>query len=623
MRDKNVEKKIINDICCIFLPISFAFLLNLFYIGINYRFWFVLVTYKAIIIETIIVLSIFSVLLGIVKKGKKAVTILGLAILLLSIINQLKYSFTQEPVVFSDILFLQSTGELTNIIQGEIINTIKPILIPIIIEIILFISMIFYGRNLYKDIEINNKKIRIFIILVPIVVLSILYAPVNKINDIVKKRIFKTEDRKDYASFTSISEYYISYGVIGGMYGQLLENRIQMPENYNEETIRNALITAKENTNKILKKPNIIVIFSESFWDIDQLSEVKFNKKVTPNFNMLKEKGLFFDMISPSYGGVSANVEYEFLTGSNLMYFNRGYVPYMQLYNDDSYYNRPSIINELKNNGYRTKIATCAEPSLFNCGRFYKYLKVDETEYITNVKEEFIKGKYVSDEYVINKVINEFENKPKNEKLFYMTLTMQGHMPYSIQKYSNYDVWITESNLSENINNVLTSYAQGIYDADRQLGILYEYIQTIEEPTIIVFYGDHLPYLYSGKENALDILEYFNTNDKLLNNYRKYNIQSLIVANFEIQKDSENTKYLGPDLLSAYILNNINIQISDYYKFLYETRKTIGASNYLVTVDAEGNLYETSKLKGRYKELYDLRKNVEYKLFVKQGEKLK
>ena len=616
-KNNEINNKIKKDLINYCLPIMFVFLLNLFFIGINYKFWIPLLETKGIIIETIIIYTTSILIFGISGKWRTTITILGIFILTLSIINQIKYSFTAEPVVLSDILFLSDTGELMQIVQGELWKTIKLFIIPVIIEIIIFCIFIKIGRDTSKESKIAKAKTRIILISVSLIVLLILFLPIQLLNKFMKSKVFDIENRNDYAGFTSISQYYLTYGIIGGIYGEMLENRLIEPDNYNEDIINKALLNVKENENKTLGKPNIIVVFSESFWDIDQLDEVEFNTKVTPNFNDLKNKGLFFNMITPSYGGISSNVEYEFLTGSNTMFFNHSYIPYMQLYRNGTYYNRPSIIMELKNNGYKTKIATCASPELFNCGRFYKYLQVDEVEYITNVEEKNIKGKYVSDEYITDKIIDKLNNKDKNEKMFYMTMTMQAHMPYPKDKYSSYDVWVIKSNFSNEVNDTLTSYAQGIYDADKQLGRLYEYIQKLDEPTIIVFYGDHLPYLYSGRVNAIDILKYFNTSNKTLNTYRKYNTQSLIIANFGLDTDKEKTKYLGPDLLSAYILNNMDINISNYYKWLYESRKDIGSANFLVTVDNNGNLYNTYELSGKQKNIYELRKNIEYKLFVK------
>ena len=61
----------------------------------------------------------------------------------------------------------------------------------------------------------------------------------------------------------------------------------------------------------------------------------------------------------------------------------------------------------------------------------------------------------------------------------------------------------------------------------------------------------------------------------------------------------------------------MDINISNYYKWLYESRKDIGSANFLVTVDNNGNLYNTYELSGKQKNIYELRKNIEYKLFVK------
>lgn len=610
-------KQIVRIVINALIPLFFVIIMNVFYTGINLKCWFPLEKAEGVIIEVAIVYTLFGFIWSIVKKEKIVITVLGIFFILLSSINQIKMSYTKEPVLLSDVLYLNSTGELVGIIQGSFISTLSTFIVPLLIEIVLFIVGIVIARRICGNIQISTGKARILIGGLTMVILILLFTPIKPINNFVKRTIFEENKRKDYECYTTMSQYYVSYGLIGGMYGQVLESRIQEPEDYNEEIVNMELANAKDNEVKTLGKPNIIVVFSESFWDVEQLEEVEFNKEVTPNFNKLKEKGLSFNMVSPVYGGISANVEYEFLTGSNVAYFNRGYVPYMQLYNNKTYYNRPSMIAELKNNGYKTKIVPCTSAGLFNCGRFYKYVGVDEVEYITDVDDKYIKGKYVSDEYVTDKIIEEFEKKNKDERLFYMTLTMQAHMPYAKDKYDKYDVDIEKSNLSQEENDTLASYAQGIYDADKQLGRLYEYIQTLDEPTIIVFYGDHLPYLYCGNENVIDSLGYFNTGDTTLDNYRLYNTQSLIVGNFDIEKDAENTKYLSPDLLGAYILNNMDIKIDNYYKWLYSSRKTIGAMNYFVVVDYNGNLVDTYNLDNELEKLYKLRRNIEYKLFVK------
>ena len=613
--ENKMKKDIIKDIIVALIPAFLVFIIEFIYNYAICRIFIIQMNFNIMLLEIIIMYLVYFMLCGITKKTGRATVVLSIVIFIISTINLVKIAFTGEPVFFSDILFLNSSYELLDIINGTFVDTIKLIIVPILVQMLVFILIILIGIK--NSMEIKEKRVRITMTIISLLILILLFLPVESLNKFVLNYFFEINERKDYGGHVSNIQYYIRYGTITGMYGYLLENRIVQPDDYDENQLNEELRTAEgEKTNKKFGMPNIIIVFSESFWDIGQLEEVKFNKEVAPNLNKYKDEGLFFNMISPSYGGNSANVEFEFLTGANTMYFTRGYIPYMQLYRNDKYYDKPSIITELKNNGYRTKIVACSSKRLFNCGRFYNYLKVDETEFLTDITEGEKKGLYISDETVTNKIINEFENKQANEKLFYMTLTMQAHYPYTITKYENYDIEIIESDLSDNLNDTLKSYAQGIYDADKELGRLYKYIKQYEEPTIIIFYGDHLPYLNKGKEDATKVLKYFNTEDSTLNEYRKYNTQALILANFELEKE-ENTKYLGADLLSAYVLNNMNIDISDYYKWLYDTKDVIGAANYRVLVDQEGNLYRTDELNGEIKELYNLRRSMQYKLFIK------
>ncbi len=620
MKDNDFKKEFFSYT----IPIFFPIIINLFFIGINFKYWFPVTIREGILVETIIVYSFTLLIFGITGKWKTAITIDGIVAIVLGLVNQLKYSFMSEPVVLSDLLFLKNTGEIYNFVEGEVWNNVKKFLIPVIIEIAVIVGLIIIGRKISKEIQVE-KKARLVFAIISIFTLNFLLLPIQSTNKFIKKTIFTTDDRVDYDGFVTLGYYYLTYGIIGGIYGQYLEGRQIEPDGYDEAEVDKALAEADSKKDheadtkeqKLFGKPNIIVVFSEAFWDIDQLDEIEFNVPVTSNLNELKKKGLFFNMISPSYGGVSANVEYEFMTGSNTMYFNHGYIPYMQLYRDDKCYEKPSIIHELNNNGYRTKMATYTTKELFSCDRVYKYFQVDDVEYNIDIEEKNKKGRNVSDEYVTDRIINEFNNKDKDEKLFYMALTLQAHLPYPKDVYDKYDVWVTKSNLSEDMNETVKTYAQGVYDADKQLGRLYEYIQTLDEPTIIVFFGDHLPYLLPAETNVIDVLDYFNTPDETLNTFRRYNTQSLIVSNFDINKEAVDTKYIGPDLLSSFVLNNMDIEISNYYKWLYQNRSLIGSSNYLVTVDNDGNLYKTSELKGARKDIYNLRKNIEYKLFVK------
>ena len=190
-------------------------------------------------------------------------------------------------------------------------------------------------------------------------------------------------------------------------------------------------------------------------------------------------------------------------------------------------------------------------------------------------------------------------------------------MPYSANKYKDYDINIVESNLSEEENITLRSYSQAIYNMDKELYRLYNYIKDYKEPTIILFLGDHLPFLYtSNGKNVINELNYFNTDDELLNYYRKYNTQCLLLANFDIS-NIEFPEYSGVDLLLPYIINKMDIENIDYYEWLNTTREDLTASNRYISLDKNGNRFYTNELNNEMKNTYDLKNKMQYMFFIK------
>ena len=568
---------------------------------------------KTLILSIFLIYSLYYLLLGIFKNTKWATLILGVIEYIILFVSKMKLAISIEPFYISDVLFVKDAGEINTIIDTIFWKTVLNLLPFMIFALIVVVGLIIFSFKNNKSVEDN--KTRLIMVLASLVILFIMFLPIKQTNQFILRNFFDSNKHEDYLGIKNGLESCKKYGHLAGIYGSFIDRRIFMPDNYDEDIITSVINNAKDEEDKTFGKPNIIVIFSESFWDIEKQDEIVFDKNITENFNILKEEGIHFNMISPSFGGNSANVEFEFLTGGSLGFFSRSYIPYMELYNNAKYVNAPSIINELSNNGYYIKLVPFSSKELFRCGEVYKYMKIDEVEYLPKVSEEHTKGLYPSDDYAVSKAIDALENKG-DEPLFYMTMTMEAHMPFVNDKFDSYDVNVVSSTLNDEMTDQARVYAEGIYDSDKALKKLYDYVMNFEEPTIIVFYGDHLPFL-----DAIDHLKFFNTEDEKLNYYRRYNTESLILANFDISSLKEENKselqYLGPDLLSSYILNHMDINISNYYKWLYSTRNITAAFNRYVSVDQEGNIYYTRNLNKDMQDLYDLRRAVQYKYFIK------
>ena len=574
--------------------------------------WYYL-KYKVISFTLLVFTFVYLALIILTKDNKRATAIMLFSILIVNLISNLRYIYSGEVLTFSDLTYVNNLGQISTLMGTNIWKIILRIL-PIYLGAIVFILLWLLVCNKYKfKVKSNLKKnlIVFFVVITPVV---IIFLPIPGLKNLMLNGVYDKEKELDFKHNTLNAQYYSEYGLFGGMYWAYLESRIEPRNDYDPEELQELLEEAEGNKTGNYGTPNIIITFSESFYDINKISEdVKFDKDVTPNLHRLQQEGVAIETISPTYGGISANVEFELLTGFSCNYFSNGYSPFLQLFRNPDYATRSSIIRELTNNGYNTKVVFGRD--YFKSERVYKLLGIGEYEEL-DVKSEF-KGYYTSDEYLIDNVIKTLEEKPIGEKLFHMTCTIESHMPFLRKKYDEYDINVESSTLNDDMTGAILAYAQGCYDADMALGKLYEYIMNYDEPTILLFFGDHLPFIPDPKtqEDTLNSLKYFNTADELLNTYRKYNTQGVIVANFDLG-DTSKWNNLSADMLLTNIINNMDIEISDYYKWLDSTSEILPASNRYVSSDTEGNLYWTDNLEGEMEEVLNLRENMQYKVLI-------
>lgn len=591
------------------LPFAFLVTLELYFTICTFDTAHLPGNLLTIIVGLVITYSIYMILLSIFKKTSTASIILAISFLILFIINEGRIYYTSDTLLLTDVIFLQNAAEVAGFADVTFINCLNFLLFPTILTIIIFIHL--FRVAIRNNINVTDYNTQFIKCCVAILVLLALFMPTGVIDKFMVNHVYDIYDGGDLSITASNTRYYYRYGVVSGMYGKLIEQRRFTPDNYDETELKKMLNDAKE-VNGTWKEPNIIVVFSESFWDVSKIDNIKFDKDVTPNFHKLTKEHKAIEMISPAYGGMSSNVEFEILTGGSLNYFSKGYTPYMQLFKKGLSDNNPSIIRELKNNGYKTKILNSSSKNMFNCSTVYDIYKVDEVNHLFD--EVDLGGHYVTDEYLTNQMIDYFNKKPIDEKIFYFMITMGGHMPYFEGRYKNYDVNIVESPYSDDINEVIHSYAEGIYLADKELGRIYDYINTLDQDTIVVFFGDHLPHLSTpdGKD-ALFTTEFLNNDYNLESVYKQYNTTALIMSNYDI--DYDNTKYLSPDLLLTYVINNMDLNISQYYKWLYSTKDVLPSSNFVVSQDNNGEKYFTLNLPFEMKNMYNTRKKMQYMLF--------
>lgn len=590
-------------------------------LSVNFSLIYSFVSYDGIIItpiQTIIFSTFLSILVtGLVlpftKKVSKATLIIDIILVIYLTLSQIKRIYTSDPIILSDLKFLGKLPQLASLAFGNISFSImkKPIIMFIATTIYTIISYLVLRKF---EFEIKSKKVRTTMFIVVLIVLIIMMNPIRVLRDAIFKIAYLTEQYADYDSYTSIGTYFLLYGILPGLYGMHINNVFYEPKNYNETELNTLMSQVETIDEKSYGKPNIIMYYSESFYDLEKTGEVKYTTELCENFNKLKSENKAISVLTPTYGGMSENVAFETITGGSNNFFPIGYIPIMSLYDSESSRKMPSIARNLSENGYNTKIVFGED----DYASEDSYLRVGFDEYI-EFRQYGIKHEEMTDALMFDYIKNDLLKKNKSDKNFYLIESFEGHMPYSIDKYETYDIDIVSSRFDDCPEDIETikSYSQAVHNADKELKNLYDFIQTYDEPTIVIFVGDHLPFLYNSiGENVLTKFDYFHTDDKIENTFRQYNTEALIFSNYDIDLSKIPDK-MGSSLLLDSVVVNTENKLDPYFYWLYDSRKVLPAMNRYLYIDANGNIDSIDNIDGKEKENYDLREKMQYMLFIK------
>ena len=193
------------------------------------------------------------------------------------------------------------------------------------------------------------------------------------------------------------------------------------------------------------------------------------------------------------FGGTTANSEYEFLTGNTTAFLPAGTVPYQMYVSDGD----PTLVGQMAALGYRTVAAHPYRSSGWSRPSVYRDFGFDEVYFEGDFQDrEYMRGDektgYVTDRCAYENLIRWYEEKEAGEPLFLFNVTMQNHSAYQMA-WTNLprEVWLTGA--LEGRFNTVNQYLSLVYQSDQAFEYLLDYFSQVEEPTLILLFGDHQP----------------------------------------------------------------------------------------------------------------------------------
>lgn len=354
--------------------------------------------------------------------------------------------------------------------------------------------------------------------------------------------------------------FLLSFGL------NMKEASMKKPEGYSEEmlqAIAEETRLAYGQTRKVEgKKPNIILIMNEAWSDLRVLGNLETTEEYMPFYTSLKENALKGNTYVSVQGGLTANSEFEVLTGDSLSFFLPSVIPYnLQVRRDMS-----SLASVLGEQGYTTMAMHPNGAGSWNRDKVYEHFGFDDFVDIGDFQTEIsYVGNFVSDRANFNEIIWHYENRDKEKPFFLFDVTIQNHADYYGQVESLIEI--------EKVGNTPASEMEYIKDAETYINLmkitddalqeLIQYFEKEQEPTIICMFGDHQPVLSDGYYEAVFADSGLTEEEK---QQQKYITPYLIWSNYDVSFEEYgdmNVSYLGAALLEC-----AGVELPDYYKFL-------------------------------------------------------
>jgi phosphoglycerol transferase MdoB-like AlkP superfamily enzyme len=535
---------------------------------------------------------IYLTLVLILNRFWVASAIFGTVMTVFAVANHIKIESRNEPVIPADLNFITggNAGELTSFIPNSSQALVDGAVAGVICFVAICIVMQFLdGRNavipchwLHPFASVKNFAGTITRILAAALSTALVFSFVWGLgadDSWATKFAHNLSDRPQ--PWNPIADATSNGPAINFL--QLAHTKIMdKPEDYSEETMTKIAKKYSKEADSInqsrttnLTDNTVIMVLSETFSDPTRVPGVSFAEDPIPNIRQIKNETTSGLMLSPGYGGGTANIEYQALTGLSMANYSATLsIAYQQLVPGQKW---DQSLNQLWNekNGEDSSVAFHAynrnmyfRDINYKKFGFSKFYATDGKPKLTNLYP-IDSAWYASDESFYSRVLKKMQSSDGNK--FYQVVTMQNHMPYEdIYADNQFKELDTSENLQENERLNIETYTKGLNYTDQSTQDFLNALNNIDRPITVIFYGDHLPGIYSTAYSDSDNILGLHETD-----YFIWSNNASSAAGTKL--DNASSAYTSSNYFSAQLASHLNAKVSPYLAFLTEMHQAIPA----------------------------------------------
>ena len=532
------------------------------------------------VLNVILVALLYLMLLMLFNRFWTASIVILAVGIIVAAIEHFKVEIRYEAILPADLGFLGSnTGNMLTFIPAGAHVTILVALGAFAVLLALILVLRHFdgrkGRMIRTDNLSLNLTSRLILLLLPILVFALYCIHVRTTDSLANK--FSRALGDTPSMWDSVYDAQRN-GPLVAFTRQLNPKIMDKPSNYSEETMKKVAARYQKEAETInasrtnnLTDSTVVYVLSESFSDPSRVPGLKTNKDSMPNIRKIKAGTTSGLMLSSGYGGGTANLEYMGLSGLSMANFESSLSsPYQQLVPSQHW--TPTInqlwgapVNSLGYHPYESSMYSRATNyKKFGFSHFYTLTGPDVIKYQDKIDE----SPYVSDKSSYDSALEGIKSGKTNK--FIQIITMQNHMPYH-EWYENNDYTAestTGTPLGDDEQQSIETYQKGVEITDQATQEFLNELDALDKPVTVVFYGDHLPGIYSSASE--------DGNNSLALHLTDYFIWSNKASSSQGNKASD-AAYSSPNFFVAQAADHMNAKVSPYLAFLTEMHSKIAA----------------------------------------------